>query len=268
MELNQAIKIIRKELLIKDEPLKAWNLLKHFKDLPGLEKERKNTYGIVRHVFEPEWLKKLLDIPVEDCEKIEPAQVALNPGIRYSRYKWVIDALSKHKVKSMIDLGCYVGSIAIYAAKCGIKATGVDMTSGAIRVAKQRARELKTDVERFDLKFIQHDITTFKPKEKVDFVSCMEAFEHVVCDPQEFIDHIASMLKPGGWAYVTTPDGPYGDGEGNIKGGWEWDGKLPRGHVRVFVKETLRPLLKNYTIGELFTQDGLLCFSYKNKEAK
>ena len=259
MDIKSAIKIIRKELVIKDEPLKAWKLLEHFKDL-DLDEERKNTYGIVRHVFEPKWLEKLLDVPADDCENIEPAAIALNPGIRYARYQWIVDGLEKYKSKSMIDLGCYVGSIVIYASKCGIKATGVEMTNGALKVARQRAEELGVKA-----KFVQEDITTFMPKEKVDFVSCMEVFEHVVVDPKDFIDHMAKMVKPKGWVYVTTPDGPYGNGMGNIEGGWEWDGKLPRGHIRVFTKETIKELLKDYKIGDLFSKDGLVCFSYQRR---
>jgi len=261
MDLKTAIKIIRRELVTMDEPLKAWNLLKHFKDLVGLEEERKNTYGIVRHVFEPEWLDKLLDVPADDCERIEPAIIALDPGKRYARYQWVVDGLDK--AKSMIDLGCYVGSLVIYANKCGVKATGVEMTSGALKVARQRAKELGVKA-----KFVQDNVTTFVPKEKVDLVSCMEVFEHVVVDPKDFLKHMVDMTNPGGWVYVTTPDGPYGDGAGNIKGGWEWDGKLPRGHIRVFTKETIKELLKDYKVGEIFSKDGLICFKYQRKEEK
>jgi 2-polyprenyl-3-methyl-5-hydroxy-6-metoxy-1,4-benzoquinol methylase len=260
MELKDAIKLIRKELVIKDEPLKAWKLLQLIKEVPGLEEERKNTYGMVRHVYEPKWFNKLYDIPAENCEQIEPIEIAQNPGLRFSRYQWVVDSIKKQEAKSVIDLGCYVGSLPIYFAKQGLRAIGVDLTTNTLKVAKERNIKLRTNA-----KFYLEDVTKFKPKKKVDAVTCLELFEHVIVDPQEFIDHMISMVKPGGFVYVSTPDGPFEDGKGNIEGGWEWDGKLGRGHIRVFVRETIMPLLKKYKLGELFSQDGLLCFSYRRK---
>ena len=257
MELLPAIKTIRQELVTKDEPLKAWKLLEHYKDVKGLDEERKNTYGMVRHCFSEEELIKSCDIPADDCETIEPAIIALDPTQRYSRYKWAVDSILEQKAKSMIDLGCYVGSLPLYFAKCGLKTTGVDLTQATIKVAIQRATELNVNPL-----FVLQDVTKFKPKEKVDAVTALEILEHIV-KPQEFIHHIADMLNPGGWAYISTPDGPYGNGEGNIKQGWEWDGKGVRPHIRVFVKETIRQLLKGYEIGELFSQDGLLNFKYR-----
>ena len=260
MELTQAIKIIRQELVTKDEPLKAWKLLLHFKNVKGLDKERTNTYGMVRHCFDVKELIESCDIPADDCEQIEPPTVALDPSIRYSRYKWAVDNITEQKAKSKIDLGCYVGSLPIYFAKCGLKATGVDLTPATIKVAKSRAKDLDVKV-----KFIIQNVTRFEPKEKVDAVTALEILEHIV-EPQEFIHQMAKMINPNGWVYVSTPDGPYGNGEGNIKQGWDWDGKGVRPHIRVFVKETIEQLLKGYEIGEIFSKDGLLNFKYRRKK--
>lgn len=258
--MKQAIKVIRQELVTKDEPLKAWKLLEHFKDVKGLDKERKSSFGMVRHVYSDKELKKSCDVPADDCEKIEPATIALDPSIRYSRYKWAVDSITKQKAKSMIDLGCYVGSLPIYFAKCGLETTGVDLTKATLKVAESRAKDL--DVKPL---FVLKDVTKFVPVKPVDAVLALEILEHII-DPQKFIHHMAGMIVPDGWVYVSTPDGPYEDGKGNIQQGWDWDGKGVRPHIRVFVKETIKQLLKGYEIGEMFSKDDLINFSYRRKK--
>ncbi|CUS05918.1 protein of unknown function [Candidatus Promineifilum breve] len=46
------------------------------------------------------------------------------------------------------------------------------------------------------------------PSASYDGVICVEVIEHVVAD-DAFVRQIARVLKPGGWAYFTTPNGDY-----------------------------------------------------------
>lgn len=253
MDIKTAIKLIRKELVIKDEVLKAWKLLELFKNVKGLEEERKNTYGMIRHVYNEEELRKAYqDVVCEDCEQIEPEDVIADPGSKFDRYGWMADILKKDKPKSYLDMGCYVGSLVIYAANLGIKAYGVDYTPKVIEIARRRAKG--------SCKFFIDDVRSFN-KVKADYVSCFEVLEHIP-NVEKFVDNLANLANK--WVFLSTPDGPYGNGEGNLKQGWEWDGKGVRGHIRVFVPETLRQLLKNYQVKEMFTdKGGLLCCKYR-----
>lgn len=260
MDISKAIKIIRKELVVKDEPWKAYKLLFHARDKWGIEltEEIKKTYGMVRHMYDPKEYVTAYDIPVNDCEMIEPIIYATNAQQRYLRYGWVLNHLINDKVKSYIDLGCYVGSMVTTAASKGIKSVGVDYTSQVIEVAKKRAKQV--GVESLT-EFFVSDVTKFN-KRKADAVSSMEVIEHVV-DPKQYINHICGLLNPGGWGYVSTPNGPFLNGKGNLEmtGGWEWDGKGVRGHVRVFTVKTMTELLKecNCEIAEISgKEDGLL----------
>lgn len=265
MVLNQAIKTIRKELIIKDEPLKAWKLLNLFPELkPQLKEEWKNTYGMVRHMFDLAEYQKACDIPTDDAEDIEAKEFITNAGARYDRYQWVLNHLLKTKPKTYLDLGCYVGSMVTTAASKGIESTGVDLTPSVIKIAKKRAKEANLT----NCKFFVANVEKFEPRvsragiKKYDAVSSMEVLEHVV-DPDKYVKHMLSLSN--GWCYISTPDGPYGDGEGNIKQGWEWDGKGVRGHVRVFIKETLTPILDKYNCEYEFgnLNDGLLNVRFK-----
>jgi len=240
MTLVEAVKILRKELLILDEPLKAYYLLKEL-DIPELKEDLDKTYGLVRHAFEPDIYKKVYGMAGEvealDCEQIEPRSCILNAEIRYPRYRWILEDLEKTEAKSYIDLACYVGSLVTTAESRGIKSCGVDMTKHVIDVARERAKWAK-----LDCKFFLDDITTFDKVTGVDAVSANEVIEHVI-DPKAFIEHLCSLTK--GWIYVTTPNGSYGDGEGNM-GHWDWDGEEThvRGHLRVFTKESMFRLLE------------------------
>lgn len=262
----EAIRTIRKELVIKDEPLKAYKLLT-FVDQPyqkALNDEIKKTYGMVRHVFNNYEYEKAYDIPVDDCEMIEAEEFAINAGFRYPRYQWILDELEKEKAESILDLGCYVGSLVLTAVNRGLVGYGVDMTSGVIKVARKRAKKFGLS----KAKFFQADVRLFEGVTS-DIVVSLEVLEHIP-DPVKYIQHMAKLANK--WAYISTPNGPYGNGEGNLtmKGGWEWDGKGVRGHIRVFTPITLRKLIEEDAkceIGLLEARDDqLLHAKFRQRE--
>lgn len=57
--------------------------------------------------------------------------------------------------------------------------------------------------------FILQDMTrtTLSPN-TFDAIVCVEVIEHVAND-EDFVKNIAMVVKPGGWAYFTTPNGDY-----------------------------------------------------------
>jgi len=56
---------------------------------------------------------------------------------------------------------------------------------------------------------ILEDMTrTTLPPNSFDAVVCVEVIEHVPND-EDFVKNIAMVIKPGGWAYFTTPNGDY-----------------------------------------------------------
>ena len=229
-QLIEAIRTIRKECVIKDEPLKAYKLLKHF-NFPELSEEEKNSYGMVRHVYDPEELRKAYqDVPCEDSELIEPEDLVLHAEYKYPRYAWILEEMVKEQAASMLDLGCYMGSVVTTAASRGIYGTGVDFTPVIINKAKARAKKFGLEDK---CEFYIQDVTTFR--KKADIVMSFEVLEHVI-DPKAYLALMAANANK--WAYVSTPNGPFMNGKGNVDMGWEWDGNGVRGHIRVFTKES------------------------------
>src|SRR5690606_12417562 len=74
------------------------------------------------------------------------------------------------------------------------------------------------------------------PAASYDAVVSIEVIEHVEADDL-FVKHIAQVIKKGGWAYFTTPNGEY------IKN--EDPGKNPD-HVRDYTRVELQSLLEKY----------------------
>lgn len=265
MNLIEAVKEIRKELLIKDEPLKAYFMLKEL-SVPELKTELDNTYGMVRHAFEDEIYKKVYgmegEIETNDSERIEPEYAILDAGRKYTRYEWIIDEVNKEKPKTFLDLGCYVGSLVTTIANMGVESVGVDMTKTVIDTAKERAKRYNLQDK---VKFYKDDVRVFD-KFKADVVVCFEVLEHIP-DDRKFIEHLCDLST--GWCYVSTPNGPYGNGDGN-RGHWEWDGVEvhTRGHLRVYTKSTLLGLLNKCGCEIAFIEgmsDGLLWCKFRRK---
>ncbi|TDU34420.1 methyltransferase family protein [Gelidibacter sediminis] len=69
-----------------------------------------------------------------------------------------------------------------------------------------------------------------------DAVVCVEVIEHVEAD-DKFVENIAKVIRKGGWAYFTTPNGDFIKNDG--------PGKNPD-HVRHYTKVELQRLLEKY----------------------
>lgn len=265
MNEKQALKLIRKELLIKDEPLKAYNLLMRFKKEFGIElkEEIEKTKKMIIHYFDPKEYDFTYNenMDKDNFEVIEAPHYATHANERYYRYAWVLDHLKKDKAKSYMDMGCYVGSMVTTAASLGIKSVGVDFTKKAIEYAKQRAKSAGVEDK---TEFFQGDVTKFD-KRKAEHVSSMEVIEHVV-DARAYAEHLANLASE--WVYVSTPDGPYGNGEGNLPN-WDWRGPTDRrGHLRVFTKDSMKKMLEDLgmEIADMNTVEELLNVKYRRRK--
>ena len=74
------------------------------------------------------------------------------------------------------------------------------------------------------------------PSNSYDAVVCIEVIEHVLED-SPFVTNISEVIRPGGWAYFTTPNGDYIKNEGP-------DRNLD--HVRHYTKSELQKLLEQH----------------------
>lgn len=73
-------------------------------------------------------------------------------------------------VKTVLDLGCGTGGHALILAKRGYEIVGVDRSKEMLKIARDKAKSAKLDVE-----FIESDITNIGSKRKFDAVISMFA---------------------------------------------------------------------------------------------
>ncbi|MDO9537348.1 MAG: methyltransferase domain-containing protein, partial [Thermoplasmata archaeon] len=74
------------------------------------------------------------------------------------------------------------------------------------------------------------------PAEQFDGVVSIEVIEHVPQD-HRFVEQIMRVLKPGGWLYVTTPNGDYCQ---NVPPNYNPD------HIRHYTRQHLHDLLADF----------------------
>ncbi|WP_430466456.1 class I SAM-dependent methyltransferase [Winogradskyella ouciana] len=102
-------------------------------------------------------------------------------------------------------------------------------TSEILNNIKERRSNIKDIV-------IQDMTKSTLPNDSYDAVVCIEVIEHVLEDAK-FVENIAKVIRQGGWAYFTTPNGDYIKNEG--------PGSNPD-HVRHYTRQELEGLLKKY----------------------
>ncbi|MGV6852670.1 MAG: bifunctional 2-polyprenyl-6-hydroxyphenol methylase/3-demethylubiquinol 3-O-methyltransferase UbiG [bacterium] len=101
--------------------------------------------------------------------------------------------------KSVLDVGCGGGLLSEALCKAGAQVKGIDASQKAIQVAQLHALEtgLQVDYENIRSDELKQQNIYF------DHITCMEMLEHVP-EPQAVIEDCVSLLKPGGYLFLST----------------------------------------------------------------
>jgi len=137
-------------------------------------------------------------------------------------YKWIAE---RCRGLDVVDLACGEGYGTAVLAQRAARATGVD----ANPEAHEHARLKYT---RPGVRFVRDLVESYD--EPCDAVVFLQTIEHVQ-NPGEILDHLRSMLRPGGTAYVSTPNVLTLAPEGAEKSGNPW-------HVKEYRAEEFRAL--------------------------
>ena len=98
------------------------------------------------------------------------------------------------------DVGCGGGLLSEAMARAGAVVTGVDLGTQVIEVAQLHLHESGLSV---DYRVQSSADLAATESGTFDAVCCMELVEHVP-DPAALVADLASMLKPGGWLFMST----------------------------------------------------------------
>ena len=120
------------------------------------------------------------------------------------RLKFVSDNIPEKTDKplTILDIGCGNGNISYQLAKSGHKVTGIDISEETILFAQKNYGSTP------GLEFKIIDIESFNPveSEKYDVIVCSEVLEHLF-QPERLTLNFKKLLKPGGVAVITVPNG-------------------------------------------------------------
>ena len=149
---------------------------------------------------------------------------------RLEFYKDVISQAHELEVdfcgKDVVDIGCGTGHLLLEASKIYNfrKIVGLEYSTEAL----SRAKHLLSKGE-----FYQYDL--YEPfTEQFDLVFCTEVLEHLL-EPRKAMKNIVSMIKPGGVALITVPEG-------------RADTFL--GHINFWSPESWKVFIKDSTFGK------------------
>ena len=118
-----------------------------------------------------------------------------------------IRALAPGAGERVVDLACGTGNAALAAARAGASVLGVDTAARLVEVARQRAAE-----EGLDAAFEVADAVAV-PAADAAFDGAVSVFGVIFADPDEVVDELARIVRPGGRIVLTT---------------WTTDGATPK----------------------------------------
>lgn len=103
--------------------------------------------------------------------------------------------LERHNVrpKTCLDLGCGTGILCEILHQNGIRASGMDFSSGMIEIARQGNPEIRYEVA---------DMITYCPPEQFDLVTCTgDALNHIrqLSDIRRIFQNVYRYTVPGGY---------------------------------------------------------------------
>ncbi len=138
----------------------------------------------------------------------------------------VMDFISNHGPGRALDLGCGSGTSSLALAQAGWRVTGVDFAPRAIRIAKQKAKRQKLEVD-----FRVGDVTSLHyslfpvPYDLVLDIGCFHGLSPV--GKLSYLEQLPRLLTPGGiWLLYGFFKEAGAGGPGLVDADLEWAAKV------------------------------------------
>ena len=99
----------------------------------------------------------------------------------------------KLTVRTALDLACGTGILCEMLQNAGIEASGMDLSEGMIRIARERTPDIHYDIA---------DMTTYRPSSEFDLVTCTgDAVNHIaeLADVEKIFQNVYTYTAHGGY---------------------------------------------------------------------
>lgn len=150
---------------------------------------------------------------------------------------------------ALVDLGCWVGFLLAEARDRGWRTLGVEPSSFASGLAR----------DRLGLEVIQGDLLDAPvPEGEWDAVVLGDVLEHVT-QPGDALDRVTGLLRPGGVVYIALPDA---GSRVATRLGAHWWSVIPT-HVQYFTRASLATLLRRRGFEPLVVRTAPKAFSVR-----
>ncbi len=175
-----------------------------------------------------------------DTYHLKNATFVKKIGFYNFTYYYLLRSLQKAyrligKRPTVLDIGCGVGTIALYLSDFSQFVVGIDLSERAVSIATLAAQSTNSH----NARFYRSELRSFN--QIFDLVVATEIIEHVP-DEKDFLNKIYSSLSPGGVLLLSTPL------TDNILVGTKLYNKfdLEVGHLRRYNQESIVSLLQEH----------------------
>lgn len=155
-----------------------------------------------RPVFDPRWPADVVEIYRNDMREMWDASIERQVFNQYhNQLDLSLSLVGKYGAKTVLDVGCAQGTLALLLAESGHHVTAVDIRQQFIDYAKTR-------YERGDVRFIASNVFDAKDIGTFDLVFANQIIEHLVY-PADFLRRLSQFVEPDGVLVVSTPNHDY-----------------------------------------------------------
>ena len=136
------------------------------------------------------------DGPFKPLHRLNPVRLSYIKNQVCQHFGRDVQALDAFKGLKILDVGCGGGLVCEPLARMGANVTGADADPIAIETAISHAKDSGLKIE-------YHNKPAEALNKTFDAVLALEIIEHVA-NPQEFVNSVSNLVKPGGIAIFST----------------------------------------------------------------
>jgi len=151
---------------------------------------------------DPTWPEDVRRLYEHDmCEMWDRALAPHVWNMYHSQLRLYTALAARWQPKTILDVGCAQGTLALILAEQGYPVWAVDVRPQFLEYARSR-------YERGQVEFVCADALSVDLGRTFDLVFANQIIEHMV-DPAVLLEHLRGLVRPGGHVVMTTPSYEY-----------------------------------------------------------